>query len=76
MTARHARVGQTVAVPRIVDVDDPRDPRLADYVSLRDASLRKHLEAEQGLFIAEGEKVIRRAVHPAEGRIRMQTATL
>ncbi len=55
-------MGQTVAVPRIVDVDDPRDPRLADYVSLRDASLRKHLEAEQGLFIAEGEKVIRRAI--------------
>ncbi len=62
MTARRTCVGQTVAVPRIVDVDDPRDPRLADYVSLRDASLRKHLEAEQGLFIAEGEKVIRRAI--------------
>ena len=41
---------------------DPGDPRLADYVSLRDASLRKHLESERGLFIAEGEKVIRRAV--------------
>ncbi len=38
------------------------DPRLADYVRLRDASLRRHLEAERGLFIAEGEKVIRRAV--------------
>ena len=24
--------------------------------------LRKHLEAEHGLFIAEGEKVVRRAV--------------
>jgi len=29
---------------------------------LRDASLRRHLESEHGLFIAEGEKVIRRAV--------------
>jgi len=38
------------------------DPRLADYVRLRESSLRRHLEAEQGLFIAEGEKVIRRAV--------------
>ena len=45
-----------------VDIDDPTDPRLADYVGLRDASLRRHLESERGLFIAEGEKVIRRAV--------------
>ncbi|MFI6323484.1 TrmH family RNA methyltransferase [Nonomuraea sp. NPDC050556] len=41
---------------------DPRDPRLADYTSLRDVELRKSLEAERGLFLAEGEKVIRRAV--------------
>ena len=47
---------------RLVEVDDPRDPRLADYVDLRDVSLRKSLEAEHGLFIAEGEKVVRRAV--------------
>ncbi|HEX6233285.1 MAG TPA: RNA methyltransferase [Jiangellaceae bacterium] len=38
------------------------DPRLGDYVSLRDVQLRKSLEAEHGLFIAEGEKVVRRAV--------------
>jgi tRNA G18 (ribose-2'-O)-methylase SpoU len=38
------------------------DPRLADYVQLRDATLRRHLEFAGGLFIAEGEKVIRRAV--------------
>ncbi|MEV7008070.1 RNA methyltransferase [Streptosporangium sp. NPDC051022] len=38
------------------------DPRLADYAGLRDVELRKSLEAEHGLFIAEGEKVIRRAV--------------
>lgn len=43
-------------------VDDPGDPRLADYVSLRDVQLRRHLEAEHGFFIAEGEKVVRRAV--------------
>lgn len=43
-------------------VTDPTDPRLADYVSLRDTSLRKHLESEHGLFIAEGAKVIQRAV--------------
>jgi tRNA G18 (ribose-2'-O)-methylase SpoU len=38
------------------------DPRLADYVRLREVSLRRHLEAEHGLFIAEGAKVIRRAI--------------
>ena len=40
---------------------NPDDPRLADYLRLRDVSLRKSLEAAEGLFIAEGEKVIRRA---------------
>ena len=44
-----------------IQVESGDDPRLADYVSLRDMSLRKSLEARQGLFIAEGEKVIRRA---------------
>lgn len=46
----------------LVPIDDPSDPRLDDYVRLRDVSLRKRLETEQGLFIAEGEKVIRRSV--------------
>ena len=40
---------------------DDGDPRLADYVRLTDVELRKSLEAEHGLFMAEGEKVIRRA---------------
>ena len=43
-------------------ITDAADPRLADYVRLRDASLRRHLESEHGLFIAEGAKVIRRAI--------------
>jgi len=47
---------------QLLEIEDPRDPRLADYVDLRDVSLRKSLEAEHGLFIAEGEKVVRRAV--------------
>ncbi|WP_433174801.1 TrmH family RNA methyltransferase [Actinoallomurus sp. CA-150999] len=46
----------------LIPVTDPADPRLADYVRLRDVNLRKSLEAEHGLFMAEGEKVIRRAV--------------
>lgn len=46
----------------LVRLDDPDDARLADYRDLRDVELRKHLEAEHGLFLAEGEKVVRRAV--------------
>jgi tRNA G18 (ribose-2'-O)-methylase SpoU len=49
-------------VAELVEVTDPADPRLADYRDLRDVELRKHLEAEHGLFLAEGEKVVRRAV--------------
>jgi tRNA G18 (ribose-2'-O)-methylase SpoU len=41
---------------------DASDPRLADYVRLTDVSLRKSLEAVNGLFIAEGDLVIRRAI--------------
>jgi tRNA G18 (ribose-2'-O)-methylase SpoU len=47
---------------RRVAVTAADDPRLADYVRLRETSLRRSLESEHGLFIAEGEKVIRRAV--------------
>jgi tRNA G18 (ribose-2'-O)-methylase SpoU len=47
---------------RLVSVDDASDQRLAAYVSLRDVQLRKRLEVDRGLFIAEGEKVVRRAV--------------
>ena len=46
---------------RFIEVDQLGDARLDDYLRLRDASLRRHLEAAGGLFIAEGEKVIRRA---------------
>lgn len=45
-----------------IEVTDAADPRLGDYVRLRDTSLRRCLESERGLFIAEGPKVIRRAV--------------
>lgn len=46
----------------LVEITSPDDPRLADYRDLRDVELRKSLEAERGLFLAEGEKVVRRAV--------------
>lgn len=46
----------------LIEVSDADDPRLADYVDLRDVSLRKHLESTHGFFLAEGEKVVRRAL--------------
>lgn len=46
----------------LVEITDATDPRLADYRDLRDVELRKNLEAEHGLFLAEGEKVVRRAI--------------
>lgn len=46
----------------VVHVQSTDDVRLSDYVSLRDVQLRTSLEAQHGLFLAEGEKVVRRAV--------------
>ena len=45
----------------LTPITDAADPRLADYVSLRDTQLRHSLEVEHGLFIAEGTKIIERA---------------
>ena len=49
-------------MPRSVLVTAVGDPRLAEYTRLTDVRLRTHLEAEHGLFIAEGSKVVSRAV--------------
>jgi tRNA G18 (ribose-2'-O)-methylase SpoU len=46
----------------VVEVDDPEDPRLADYRSLTDVALRTRYEPPHGLFIAEGALVIERAL--------------
>jgi tRNA G18 (ribose-2'-O)-methylase SpoU len=46
----------------IVPVTDPDDVRLTDYVALTDVDLRRRREPAEGLFVAEGEKVIRRAI--------------
>ncbi|WP_112235089.1 RNA methyltransferase [Kocuria sp. BT304] len=47
---------------RIVELSDPADPRVADYTSLTDVSLRRKLEPERGLYLAESSKVLRRAL--------------
>jgi tRNA G18 (ribose-2'-O)-methylase SpoU len=45
-----------------VEIADPADPRLADYRDLTDIALRRALEPEGGLYIAESAKVIERAL--------------
>jgi tRNA G18 (ribose-2'-O)-methylase SpoU len=45
-----------------IEITDPSDERLSDYVRLTDVALRRRSEPERGLYIAESEKVIRRAL--------------
>lgn len=46
---------------RVVEVG-LEDPRVADYRDLTDVQWRQQMEPEAGLFLAEGEKVISRAL--------------
>jgi len=55
-------VPETTGALRVIEVGQAGDERLADYTRLTDAALRTHLEAAHGLFIAEGTKVITRAI--------------
>lgn len=48
-----------MAVERVTDASDPR---LADYRDLTDVALRRVLEPEGGLYIAESAKVLARAL--------------
>ncbi len=43
-------------------VSDPDDPRVRDFTALTDVAARSTREPAEGLFIAEGAKVIRRAL--------------
>ncbi|HXJ83875.1 MAG TPA: RNA methyltransferase [Candidatus Methylomirabilis sp.] len=51
---------------RIERIDDPSDPRLADYRNLRDP----HLRRQHGLFIAESREVVRRLLSCRRFRVR------
>lgn len=46
-----------------VAVDDVSDPRLLAFTKLTDMQLRMRMEPQEGIFLAEGEKVILRALH-------------
>lgn len=54
------RGAASLAAVEPTPVDDPADPRIADYVGLTDGARRMRHEAGAGFFIAEGEKVIAR----------------
>lgn len=43
-------------------INDPDDERVADYLRLTDTALRSRTEPEHGLYLAESDKVIRRAL--------------
>ncbi|MEV6491293.1 RNA methyltransferase [Actinoplanes sp. NPDC051633] len=49
-------------VPPVHQIADPADERLGDYRALTDLELRTKWEPPNGLFIAEGELVLRRAL--------------
>ena len=68
-------VGQTPAVPdpTWIPITDLADPRIAEFVGLRDADLRRRRESADGdlagIFIAEGDIVVERALR-ADYRLR------
>jgi len=45
-----------------IEITDPADERVRDYFSLTDVALRTKVEPERGLYLAESDKVIRRAL--------------
>ena len=51
----------------IAAVDDPADPRVADFVGLSDPDLRRRREQgdgqDAGFFVAEGPQVVRQLLH-------------
>jgi tRNA G18 (ribose-2'-O)-methylase SpoU len=42
-----------------IEIADPGDPRTAPYRELRDAGLRRRLEAGEGVFVVEGLRAVR-----------------
>jgi tRNA G18 (ribose-2'-O)-methylase SpoU len=58
---------------RVVAIADPDDERVADYRHLTDAGWRRQLEAEHGLFVAEGRLVIRQVLRH---RLRVRSILL
>src|SRR6056297_4330304 len=53
-SAGDATAGEVDTTAGVQRVEDPDDPRLADYAALTDAALRKRYEHQHGVLIAEG----------------------
>lgn len=47
---------------RLERIEDLADPRLAPYTTMTDAALRRRVDAEHGVFLAESSQVVRRAL--------------
>jgi len=47
---------------QIVEVTSPTDVRIGDYLNLKDVALRRRIEPERGLYMAESTYVIQRAL--------------
>lgn len=45
-----------------IEITGPDDTRVEDYLRLTDVALRRKLDVERGLYLAESDKVIRRAL--------------
>ena len=57
--------------PGVETIEDPEDPRLADYREIRDAERRRR----GGTFIAEGRQVVRRLLSAGRYRVRSALVT-
>lgn len=55
----------------VLTIEDPEDPRLADYREIRDAERRRR----DGTFIAEGRQVVRRLLSAGRYRVRSALVT-
>ena len=62
VTAEEVRRARGLGVPAGEETRDDPIALLTDYVGLTDVALRRRTEPERGLYIAESEKVIRRAL--------------
>jgi tRNA G18 (ribose-2'-O)-methylase SpoU len=58
-------------MPIVEAIEDPLDPRLADYREIRDAQRRRR----DGTFIAEGRQVVRRLLSAGRYRVRSALVT-
>ncbi|MDY6054277.1 RNA methyltransferase [Micrococcus sp.] len=47
---------------RLRSAEDLADPRLTPYTTLTDAALRRRVDSEHGVFLAESSQVVRRAL--------------